>query len=238
MGSGLILIWFLIALIYLFFHEKRKHMRIFFIYVPLMILLLFFNPLFYKLFLLTVGGEIYFRLCWLMPIIITLAYTIILICENMQGLKKTLFVLASVLLIVISGKPVYSSSLYSRAENIYHVPQAVVDICDAIEVEGREVMAAFPVEFLLYVRQYSPVVCMPYGRDVIFGYYNELCDTIQSREIDVPKLAALAKQTYCHYVILEADKPLLGNMEDYGYELFDTMHGYVIYRDTSMNFDV
>ena len=75
------------------------------------------------------------------------------------------------MVLMISGKLVYSSPLFSRAENTYHIPQVVVDICDAIEVEGREVMAAFPDEFLLYVRQYSPVICMPYGRESL-EYYN------------------------------------------------------------------
>ena len=48
MGTGLIVGWFLIALIYLLLKEKRKHIRILFVYVPIILLLLFFNPLFAK----------------------------------------------------------------------------------------------------------------------------------------------------------------------------------------------
>jgi len=42
----------------------------------------------------------------------------------------------------------------------------------------------------------------------------------------------------CHYIILPEDKLLLGDMEEYSYEVFANMHGYVIYRDTTMNFSL
>lgn len=251
MGSGLMPIWFVLALIYLFFHEKRKPMRILFLYTPTIVLLLFFNPLFYQLFLSTIGTEIYFRTCWLLPVTAVVAYTIVHICANFPcqkqqslrsaasvSLKKTGFACTAILILLLSGTPVYSSPLYTPAENKYHVPQAVVDICDSIEIEGREVMAAFPDEFLLYVRQYSPVICMPYGRDAYTGNYNPLHRLMLSEEIDVEQLSVLSKNAYCHYVIIPEEKTLVGNMEDFGFRLFDTMHGYAIYQDTTMNFDL
>ena len=252
MGSGLMLIWFLLALLYLFFKEKRKPMRILFLYTPAIIFLLFFNPLFYRLFHETVGTEIYFRICWLMPVTIVIAYTIVHICDSLLNqkkqstssasstftpVKKITFAITAILILFVSGKPVYTSPLYTPAENIYHVPQFVVDICDAIEIEGREVMAAFPDEFLLYVRQYSPLICMPYGREAYTGSYNELNLLIMNDEINVERLASLSKSSVCHYVILAEGKTFLGNMSDYGYELFDTLHGYEIYKDTTMNFN-
>ena len=37
MGTGLIMIWFLVSLLYLWVTEKRKHIRILFVYVPLVL---------------------------------------------------------------------------------------------------------------------------------------------------------------------------------------------------------
>ena len=249
MGTGLMIIWFLFALIYLFFQEKRKPMRILFLYTPTIILLLFFNPLFYRLFSSTVGTEIYFRLCWLLPVTVVISYTIVHIFDTLPNAKqqsshsaasiyspKVCFASIAIIILIISGKPVYSNPLYSPAENFYHVPQAVVDICDAIKIDGREVMAAFPDEFLLYVRQYSPVVCMPYGREAYTGFYNELNTMVMSNEINVERLSVLSKEALCHYVILKEGKSFIGNMSDYGYQLFDTLHGYEIYKDTTMNY--
>ncbi len=39
MGTGLLLLWYVISLCYLFFEEKRKDRRISFLYVPLILLL-------------------------------------------------------------------------------------------------------------------------------------------------------------------------------------------------------
>jgi len=233
MGTGLVLIWFLLALVYLFIYEKKKPLRILLIYVPVIILLLYFNPLFSKIFYRLLGNEIYFRICWLLPVLPVIAYTVVCIVRSLRGKGKLYFAATAILLVMVSGKLVYTNPLFSRAENIYHVPQVVVDICDAIEIEGREVMALFPDEFLLYVRQYSPVVCMPYGRD---ANYFELHAIMTEEEIDVEALAAEAKYYGCHYVILSEEKPLKGDMSDYDYEVFDSIGGYIIYKDTTMNF--
>lgn len=235
MGTGLILIWFVLALVYLFLHEKRKPYRILLIYVPALVLLVFFNPVFHRVFEKLVGDEIYFRLVWLLPIAVVIGYTVVLICNSLKGVKRTVFAVTAVLILVISGKLVYKNPLFTKAENVYHVPQTVVEICDAIEVKGREVMAAFPAEFLLYVRQYSPLVCMPYGREV-FGYHDELYGAIMSEEPDVEKLAALAKKALCHYVILHEGKVNETQMEQYSYELFAVIDGYEVYKDNTMYF--
>ena len=47
-GYGLIMIYYLVALAYLFVKEKRKERRLLFVYMPLAILVVFFNPLFAK----------------------------------------------------------------------------------------------------------------------------------------------------------------------------------------------
>lgn len=61
MGTGLIMIWFLISLLYLWLTEKRKHIRVMFLYVPLVLLFVFFNPLVAKLVSGLADGEIYYR---------------------------------------------------------------------------------------------------------------------------------------------------------------------------------
>lgn len=234
MGTGLTVIWFLAALIYLFLFEKRKDRRILFVYMPVLLLLLYFNPLFAGLFCRLVGSEIYFRMCWLLPVIVVLAYTAACILEKRKGKGQLLFAVVTVLLIVFSGKSVYENPLYSKAENMYHVPDSVVHLCDAIVVPGREVMAVFPRELLLYVRQYSPYVCMPYGREVIEGDFNEFYELMEEDVLDMETLEPFVNGKECHYIIFSDEKEMLGEPEDYGWELFDRMDGYVIYRNTKV----
>lgn len=236
MGTGLILIWYLAALIYLYLKEKRKPFRIMFLYVPVLTLLLFFNPIFSGLFQKFLGETIYFRMIWLLPISVTLAYTMVSLLGELKGKAKNIAVLLLVLLVLISGKLVYQNSLYSRADNAYHVPWEVVEICDAIALPGREVMAAFPREFLLYVRQYSTSVCMPYGRTVMQGYCDDFELLMYRDEILAAELAEMSKARKCHYVIFSEQKTILGDLTEYDFVYFGKVGEYLIYKDTTMNF--
>ena len=167
MGTGLIVIWYMISLIYLWINEKRKYLRLLFLYMPVILLLVYFNPLFARLVYNVAEGEIYYRILWLLPITPVIAYTTVCIYGRFMDRRRAdLFALCAVGMIAVSGSFIYSSPLFSKAENVWHMPDSVVHICDAIRVPGREVMALFPLELVSYVRQYDPTICMPYGREM------------------------------------------------------------------------
>ncbi len=237
MGVGLVLVLFLAALVYLFLTEKRKHIRLLFLYVPVTVLLLFFNPPFAYVVQKFVGDEIYYRVLWLLPVTVVTAYAAVSVCGRYEGRRRALCIGVAALLMAVSGNCVYGNSLFTKADNLYHVPDSVVHICDAIEIEGREVTAAFPLELVVYVRQYSPVVCMPYGRELLVDNWNawpaqsELCDEIEADEPDARRLGSLAREEKCIYIILSGDKKIQGDLKDEGYGFFAEIDGYVIYKD-------
>lgn len=243
MGTGLIVIWYLAATIYLLVKEKRKPVRILFVYVPLILLLIFFNPLITLVIYHYVDTEIYYRILWLLPMTVVIAFATVEIYGRLKGKKRTVFAIAAALLVMVSGSFVYQDPLFGKAENAYHVPQSVVDICDAIEVEGREVMAVFPSELIQYVRQYSPVVCMPYGREITVERWNyttenALFDAMEAEVIDAEALSGLAREAMCAYIILPEDKGIDGDLKDYDYETFGQIEGYVIYKDSTVNLEI
>lgn len=88
MGTGLIVVWFLVALVYLLFTEKRKHVRIMFLYVPIILLLSFFNPLLARVIYDYIGDEIYYRILWLIPITVIIAFAAVEIYGRLQGKKR------------------------------------------------------------------------------------------------------------------------------------------------------
>ena len=237
MGTGLITVFFFAMVVYLYFVETDKAKKILFVYMPAGLLLLYFNPLFCNLVYGFIGDEIYYRILWLMPVTIVLSYGIVNLYRRYQGRGRWIVAIFLAIGVMLSGKLIYTNENFKKAENEYHIPQTVVEICDAIMVEGREVMAVFPMEMLQYVRQYSAYVCMPYGREMTidrWGFYSELCLIMEADVIVVEKMAELAKANYCHYIIIESDKELLGDMETYDYELFDQINGYDIYIDRSI----
>lgn len=241
MGTGMIMIWYLIALIYLWISEKRKPVRILFLYVPIALLLVYFNPLAVRLVHGVVGSDIYWRILWLLPVTATIAYSCVCIYGQIaregKGVRANLFALCMAGALAASGSFMYSSPRFSRAENLYHMPEAVVHICDAIQVPGREVMAAFPLELTPYVRQYSPTVCMPYGREMVmksWNHDNPLCDVMEQEVIQMEQLVPLAREAACHYVIFRAGQKFSARPESYGWTLFRETDGYVIYRDPAI----
>lgn len=237
MGTGWVIGFFIVAVVYLFFMETDKAKRLLFIYIPVVLLLVYFNPLFCKLLYSVIGDEIYYRILWLIPITMVLAYAITTFYQHTKGWRKIGFLLLAGVLVTVSGSLIYKNVNFKRAENLDHIPQTVVEICDAIQVEGREVMAVFPIEMLQYVRQYTAYVCMPYGREFVvdrWGYYSPLHQVMTAEKLIVEQMAPLAKEQDCHYIIVRSDKEILGDMAEYDYELFDSIHGYDIYIDRSI----
>lgn len=250
MGTGMIVIWYLLSLIYLWIREKRQYLRILFLYLPMILLLLYFNPLFAEAVYRMAGDEIYYRILWLLPVTVTIAYSCVCITgqivrskpaegsffHNRTGLLGDLVCLCMAGGLAVSGSLIYTSPLFSKAENLYHVPDSVVHICDAIQVPGREVMAAFPLELVSFVRQYSPTTCMPYGREMTvdrWNYYDPLSAAMEQEVIDLETLVPLVRQAQCHYCILREGQAMQGEPEGYGWEIFLKTDGYVIYRDTA-----
>ncbi len=234
MGTGLIVILYLISLAYLWVREQRKYARILLVIVPVILLLLFFNPLFARGLYHLVGDEIYYRILWLLPITVTTAYAAATLYGRLTGRRKTVFALAAAAGIVVSGSFIYKNPFFQRAENLYHVPDSVVHICDAILEPGREVQAAFPLELVQYVRQYEPTICMPFGREMTVERWNRwagLPDEMEKEVIDLSRLAPLAKEEGCHYIILPEEKEVIGKTSEYNWEVFLRTDGYVIYRD-------
>ena len=241
MGTGLIVIFFLAAVVYLLFTEKRKPIRILFVYMPVAVLVIFFNPLVTKLVYDYADNEIYYRILWLLPVTLVIAFAVAELYGKLSEKRRFPFAIVAAVLIVVSGSYIYNNGFYRKAENRYHVPQSVVEICDAIEVEGREVMAVFPEELLQYVRQYSPVVCMPYGREITVDRWNyalEIYDVMEAEVIDAKRLSELARIHACAYIILPEEKEVDGDLNDYLFADFGAVEGYVIYKDSTVNLEI
>lgn len=243
MGSGILVAWFLLCLVYLYLKEMDSAKRIIFLYFPVIVLLLYFNPLFVKIVYGIIGEEIYYRFLWIIPMSMTISFTTVRILGELKRRMQPIFAGVCVCLIVVSGKLIYTNQFFSVAENMYHVPQAVVKICDAISVEGREVMAAFPRHLVQYVRQYDATVCMPQGRDAILwdgGLEFSLVELLVQDEIDVEELVYLTRDMEngsvyrCHYIVVREGTRFIGDLEEEGIVLYDTIEGYDVYLDTTV----
>lgn len=238
MGNGSLMLLFVVSLIYLWITEKNKGIKAVLVYVSVAILALFFFPfLSYVVINVMKEEEIYYRLLWMLPMSIVIAYAAVKFLGNIKKkwLQGVLLFLLAVY-IIVGGHLVYKSPQFSKAQNVYQLPDAVIHICDAIEVPGREVMAVFPHELVQYVRQYSPYVMMPYGYDALverWGMPDELEIEMRKEISDAERLAELARERNCHYIILNQGHVIEGTLTDYDFSLVFEMDGYDVYLDNN-----
>lgn len=237
-GTGMLVALFLLAVLYLLFSRERPEKKTILGIVPCILGALFACPVFAWLVTRFLGDEIYYRSLWVIPLTVVIAYAGVKLILKQTG-KKRLLVLAIVCAVLfVCGDYVYDNPYYSRAENAYHVPDTVVKLCDSIVVEGREVRAVFPADMVQYVRQYTPYICMPYGREMTverWVTYNEMYEVYElglpEGVVEAENLAQTARKYGVHFIVWQKDRPIKGDLPAYDYLLQDTIDGYEIYVD-------
>ena len=108
-------------------------------------------------------------------------------------------------------------------------------------VPGREVKAVFPNEFLQYVRQYTALVVLPYGYEILvdrWGFQNEIFDEMNLEVSDAKRLSELCRANECHFIILNRNHLVNGSLEDYDYMYLMESGDYLVYKDKFANLTV
>lgn len=238
-GTGYYCVLFIIALIYLWNVEEDKRIKAILVYTPTVIQVLFFIPYFYILYNYLDDGT-YYRILWLLPMSVVIAYAG---CKLIGVHTKIGLALLSAILI-LGGTYVYKSQYMSVAENEYHLPGEVIEICDMImPEEGKQrVWAAFPIDLIHYVRQYTTRIQMPYGREALAlnwipGTENPIFLMYREQNTDLETFVDLVSENYCNYVIFEKERVLEGGKpEEFDLiKIGETTH-YDVYRNMNVDF--
>ena len=234
-GSGFLFILLLASVLFLGFRLKKSAEKTATAWYPLYVLLIFFCPLWIIYLNRAEDGEILYRVLWMIPFAVIICFALVEAVFMMPEKYRVVSFLAAVAVIMISGKYIYSNPYFTKADNQYHVPQEVVDICDDIKVEGREVRACFPIEHIQYVRQYSPYVCLAYGRSVLLGgVYNDYSNVesyLNDETIDTKGFVAELRRIGTPYLVLARERKMTEQLESYGYNYVKSYGDYNLYLD-------
>lgn len=134
--------------------------------------LLFLNPLLCTLISQKVTGvDVYWRLYWTIPIYYSIAFALMNITLNFKRrYSKILVAIGAILIIGLSGEFVYTRKYFTNYQNIYRIPNVVVNIVDFIngELDKEKTVALFPDNLSAKVRQYNTNIKLPISR----LYYN------------------------------------------------------------------
>ena len=224
---------YLFMLLYLWMTEKDKHRRAIFVYAPTLLLLMFFCPLFRKVFVrLLEDSETYYRLLWLLQMSIVSAYGMIRLC----GRQRRIGLAVMCVIIAVCGNYVYDSEYITKAENAYHLPQEAIDIVDLIEPEEGRITVLVPADLIYYVRQYSTNIELPYGREMLIArwdYHHAMYEAMEEAEvIETASFVELAREYPCAYIVLKEDRETDGSLTQYGYDIYGRVGEYLVYKDT------
>lgn len=233
-GLKPLVLLFAAAWLYLLMKEKNAGRRLMFVYAPLLIFVLFLFPLSRKFFVAAgLDGATYYRVIWTIPMGLITAYGA---CQFFHRYRKV-GLLITIVLIVLCGSLVYRSGYISRAENLYHIPDTAIEICELItpENENSHVMVVVPEELVYFVRQYDASIRMPYGREMVasqWDYYNEVHIAMEETEmIDLAALIEATRKEYCQYLVISPTRQVEGDAGELGLVLLAEIDGYKLYED-------
>lgn len=241
-GSGLMFTLWLTCILFLIFYMKKGTKKTILCWYGLYGLAVYFCPVWYFYIVNRDDSEILYRIFWLIPMGIIAVYAAIEIIYKLERKVRVIGVIATILIIIFSGQFIYSNKYYSKADNMYHIPDTVIHICDEIIIPGREVKACFPDEMLQYVRQYTALVFMPYGRSIFMMNGNngnaDLWNYLHQSSVDTKILVDMLRESHTHYIILENEDMLTESLETYGFLLKSVIDDYEIYLDSSVDLTV
>ncbi|MBO4456791.1 MAG: hypothetical protein J5802_03660 [Butyrivibrio sp.] len=240
-GNGSILVLLLISSIYLIVKESDIKKKLLFGIMPFVIVAGFLFPITKKLYVSEklLGIEeaaTYYRILWLIPMYVTIAYAFTKFISGIKSaVKKRVAVGVVAVVIAVTGSCVYSNEYVFKAENPYHIPQHVIDICDRISpLDGEErVRAAFPPELTYFVRQYNTDILLAYGRDYVDNGYYTGVKAVMSAEgmMKTDELLYYTRMDLDRYIIIPTDKEMDKDITQFNVRLVDTVDKYNIYED-------
>lgn len=203
--------WVLIVLL-----EKKKEHKVAFAFSAWYLPLVIVNPLAgMVLDKMQILPERIVRLYWLLPVFPVIAYGLALLVQS-AGKKRyvgTLMTAVLVMGLVFVGKPIIADGNYVKAENLYKLPDDVIQIVDLINADaagqdaGDDRKSVMPLELSTYARQYDGSLLMLYGR---YPTQNdreiEAYELMGQQKVPVDRVVELAAAEECRYLVLDTEK--------------------------------
>ena len=213
----------LLCLIFLLLRKKNKPTRKALFWPTLLLCIVIFCPLTARYIMKLVGQDVYWRVYWLLPIILLAAYAgTELVSALKRRWKQILAAVVCIVLIGMNGSFVFTDRYFGEKDNVYKVPGEVVAVADAIEEHAQ----------LNHIRKKS-VSPMEIGRNMVTGHkaQTQLYCQINADEPDYEVLAEKARKKKCRYVVLRRVAEDEDAMEALNYERIYETENFSVYVD-------
>ena len=230
-GTGMFMALFLVTLLFLGFYISDDKYRKMIVYPELILMFVVYIILpFINRFVLTIfDSDVRGRFSWvfMIPAVAALGCTLMVMgleskSEDIDESKKKAIEKKQLLLVIILVPVIFMCGVFQitdyrfqKAENLYKLPQCLLDISDTILAEQKsegdgKARIIVPYETAHVFRQYSTDIEMLFGEDATFGriwmVYDErrdVCDTMQTTCPDLELINEVAEEYDEEYIIFD-----------------------------------
>lgn len=231
-GNRWYLLFAIVAYIYLFFATKESRRKI--VYPSVLLAFLVLNPILYKY---VYSKIIYWRLMWLLPNTLAIAYATVLFVRKRKHIAVKVIAFVLVLAAVVwKGTNVYTHSGMAKASNQQKVDARVQQVCDEMLAVDETPKCIAALNLSYEIRQYCGDIELMYGRNVE-GYINVIDDLslrianeMRSENPNYDYIFAQAMAKNYDFVVLEDYKTVPEDLlNQYGYQIYKNVAGYNLY---------
>lgn len=238
-GDGWHYILFLAALIALILNKNEKENRKWLAGYSILFAAVYICPVTAKIIMdYCIGDLVYWRMFWLLPTSVIIAYGAAKLCIGRKGLAGQLAAMAVLTLVIVAaGENPYvgEGAPYEKAHNLQKLPSDACQVCDVINAsleEGERAVVVAPDALLGYVRQYDASIELVYGRSSKLRKVRRRIHKQMNRETpNFRKLARLCRKEGANYLVYPADEKQNAKIERRGFVQIGKVGGYSIYKD-------
>lgn len=197
----------------------------YFVKPMLVISIIVFNPLI-AVVLEKCLQSAYWRTFWLFQEGIVISYGFILLLRKSEKMKKAIVTLIAIVLICLSGRNLYTTGELSSYENLYKIPQEMIEICEIVSSNEENAIVTAVEPIPIWVRQYDASIKLIYGR----YKENELRAAVNSDSRDYTYLYDELTARGCNVFIIESEEISVEKMLEYGFEYIGETENYMVFR--------
>ncbi|MCR4923108.1 MAG: hypothetical protein K5931_03785 [Lachnospiraceae bacterium] len=182
------------------------------------------------------------RFIWILlvaPVTALIMGAMIKACESKRD--RGLAILLLIPFIFFSGEFKINANEFKKAENLYKLPQALLDISDEMLSEKEEPKVIVPYEIAHVFRQYSTDIMLLYGEDATFYRIAPtdfiIQDVCREMEKEIPNLEFInkvAKDEKVDYIVFDSTYHNFG-MESINIKNYPTDPDYVGDRSVTVS---
>ena len=203
-GTGLYFLLFGISILFVLFNKKvSKKVKIVFGFFSIIVLIMNFNPIFAKIYVKIQGDTTYWRVYWMFPFAISIAYMFTYIIFSARGkVNKAILIFIICALIIESGNFVYTSDNFQKVNNYYKIDDEVFDIVNYVSNDNCDYKKlAGPEDFEVYTRQIDGTIFLTTGR--VWGVPTKGNIVYSINNADYKAIYDISVKTNTNYIVME-----------------------------------